>query len=1158
MKKFKLKNRKFQRIIAATVCLVMMLGLVFQVNLLSAPETEQPQPEEAVTRVADESTMNGWREFFADEDDTSNVGKIWMDKTVVDGDINLTSLNDESAVVRRKNENNFLVGLSALSSSKTLTLEAAIPVDVMFVLDVSKSMRGNEENPKVGKLIEAVNNSIRELLAINGKNRIGVVLYSGAVIPELAGSKIDSAYCVLPLDRYTADDGKYFQLKDTKEKELQIAESVRNSKGESMYQEGVWHAVQGNTYIQNGLQQAFEKMIPKQDETFGQRIPVITLMSDGAPSAASENYTERKDATIETSVETDLRMVFLTQLTAAWIKENLQNSYQVKPLFYTVGLISELAEINNKYARAVLNPNESEIIPKMEEWWEIFGSASVGEKITLQDEFGKKITVQKKDDLLTKEKASRYYVDEFYNANSAAELNDAFKKLVERIKIASAELPTEEEENPNYSGYLVFEDDLGKYMDVKHVSGVTYAGNLHTGSGFAEKMQANGTAEESEKAAFIDSLVTRLEISPEDATELLENAQTTGQISYKGTGEDSSNYIAWYADQDGKYVAPFINEKDIPEKATVVNRSYFYYGNSKGTISGEKMMYLGVRVAENLETKEQKVYFFLPASLLPLVTYNVFRNAFDQTKSHIEKTMAYPARLFYEVGLKSGISEYNLENIQEEDLKYLNSSKKGRMGTFYQSFWTENAENKEAGTFVDFAPSDENEYYYYTEDTLIYTKDENGKFYLYEGNRPSEQDGKEYYSRKFVDKLAGNGEYVMLPISSALFGKVEERQSRQWSIPKGTFREEVLGEQKKNTEKYDTDTASYVQKTTLKPNTDQNDIRVFLGNNGKSVLRQGKLEVTKTVKDEQYFEGDGSNTEFSFRMGLGTDKNVTICSTKGSYLVENGNVDFTLKHNEKVEFWLPAGTKLSMEEIGDDKNHYGTTMTVTQNGETDTPKETEKVESVLVYTQLMSKIEVLNKSTEGVEMFEFYMMNDSVEPLGGAVFNLYKLNCNNPEHTDIHNKQLIDATYEAQVLNTNNNQECWELISSAKAEEETGQIIFLDDKDKEMVFKKATYRLVELKAPDGYEKPIGQWNIVIAPGADKRIEVLGISGERGEKPPALSLAENTIYILNYKPINPPITGGRGIDRFLILGAAVTVGGLMLTVHLILQRRRGKI
>ena len=57
---------------------------------------------------------------------------------------------------------------------------------------------------------------------------------------------------------------------------------------------------------------------------------------------------------------------------------------------------------------------------------------------------------------------------------------------------------------------------------------------------------------------------------------------------------------------------------------------------------------------------------------------------------------------------------------------------------------------------------------------------------------------------------------------------------------------------------------------------------------------------------------------------------------------------------------------------------------------------------------------------------------------------------------------------------------------------------------------------------------------------------------------AIKEAENRFSIINYKPINPPITGGRGIDRFLILGAAVTISGLMITVHLVLQRKRGKL
>lgn len=64
------------------------------------------------------------------------------------------------------------------------------------------------------------------------------------------------------------------------------------------------------------------------------------------------------------------------------------------------------------------------------------------------------------------------------------------------------------------------------------------------------------------------------------------------------------------------------------------------------------MMYLGVRIEENIETKEQKVYFFIPASLLPLVRYNMTANSKEPDKIQVGKEQAYPVRLFYEVGLK--------------------------------------------------------------------------------------------------------------------------------------------------------------------------------------------------------------------------------------------------------------------------------------------------------------------------------------------------------------------------------------------------------------------------------------------------------------------------------------------------------------------------
>ena len=80
MNKFGLKTNRMHRMIAAALCVAILMGMIFQVTLFSAPEGEKEEPEQAVTRVADESTINSWQEYFGSETDTSNAGKIWTDR----------------------------------------------------------------------------------------------------------------------------------------------------------------------------------------------------------------------------------------------------------------------------------------------------------------------------------------------------------------------------------------------------------------------------------------------------------------------------------------------------------------------------------------------------------------------------------------------------------------------------------------------------------------------------------------------------------------------------------------------------------------------------------------------------------------------------------------------------------------------------------------------------------------------------------------------------------------------------------------------------------------------------------------------------------------------------------------------------------------------
>lgn len=1179
MNKFGLKTNRMHRMIAAALCVAMLMGMIFQVTLFSAPEGEKEEPEQAVTRVADESTINSWQEYFGSETDTSNAGKIWTDKTVVDGDITLQSTegDNNSTTISRKETDNFLVGLSALSSTKSVTLEAAIPVDVMLVLDISGSMAEDEDDKKISMLVKAVNSTIQEILDMNEKNRVGVVLYSGALNYD-EDSKVDTASCPLPLDRYTANDGTFFSVINYPgSSRIELGKNVKNSAGNPMYNEELSYVVQGNTYIQNGLMEAFQKLIPDSNGNNKGRIPVITLMSDGAPTAASVHYAEQGDSTVGYGRETDIRMAFLTQLTGAWVKKMLSESYSKTPLFYTVGLLAQLTGDDNKYARMVLNPSENTEV-ELDSWWNTFLEAAEGEIVHLEA-FGKSIDVPKVDNKLQKaesgECTDRYYVDEFFNASSADDLIAKFEELVERIKIQSAELPTEEEEdNSNYSGYLTFEDTLGEYMNVADMTGVMYGGKLHTGSTFAEKMKKDGNATAEEKTEFLKSLIERLTITEEEAEKLLKNAQDTGQICYDASSGNASNYIAWYAKEDGTYLAPCAYEEVKPENAAFINKSYFYYGSSSGTISGEKLMYLGVRVENNLTTHVQTVRFFVPSSLIPLVKYNVLRNASNGEDSHTEKTIAYPVHLFYEVGLRDGINEYDLSEV-DSGYRYLEKGDISKTGTFYSNAWEDKAEVPEAKTSVHFTVSEKNEYYYYTENTPIYIKSGENDYKLYTGEKPNADDGNEYYYQKIVYELDGGmQEFTRMDKASLnLVTAIDENAG--WAIPQGTFRQETLGEKDKGTNGNATGTTGYVYKSMLEENSDIYEISgedkisengsvvVFLGNNGKTVVKQGKIAVSKTV--DEFFEGDNEETEFNFQINLDPSEEEKIpasiigektavggekATEQIACAVEDGILKFNLKSKENIEFWLPAGKVVSVEEIVGNEKTYDTIMKVTQNGQTAEPVTTKKVESIGIRTQSKSSVDVVNNYNPPSEVIRLYKIDDSDHALEGATFELYRLKCVNPkEHNDeIHNK----------VIKNGERQECWEWIGKATSDRWSGYLNFVNDENKTVKFTKATYRLIETKAPEGYMRSVGQWNMIVVPGGDKRVIFKEVLGEYGEKPTAIKEAENRFSIINYKPINPPITGGRGIDRFLILGATVTISGLMITVHLVLQRKRGKL
>ena len=389
---------------------------------------------------------------------------IWTDKTVMVTAPELVECKDTTTLAPQ--EDNFLVGLSALSSNKTVTGEAALPVDVVFVVDISDSMVtiALDGEPRIVSTVRILNWAIQEILDLNEKNRVGVVLYSGSEKDD-QNSETTTATCPMPLGRYqnTVNEGIYFSLDENDVSQLQVDSGVECTSGNENFNKDWKKTVIGYTYMQNGLMEALDIFggLEENSEEKEERVPVITLLSDGAPTAVREEYADRGASTIGLGEKTDLRRTFLTQLTAAWVKANLKSLYPKKePLFYSIGLVTE-EQSDSEYARMVLNPKiideeETDKHNNLKQWWEQFFIVKHRRNRNLcyyNTGFTRRGSDKKEDGLIT----DKDYADEYFEPVNQKELQSAFANIIEKISLYSGNYPTDVGEgNPNYSGYLTF------------------------------------------------------------------------------------------------------------------------------------------------------------------------------------------------------------------------------------------------------------------------------------------------------------------------------------------------------------------------------------------------------------------------------------------------------------------------------------------------------------------------------------------------------------------------------------------------------------------------------------------------------------------------------------------------------------------------------
>ncbi len=945
-----MKNKLTKRILS----LVLAVVLVFSCLPLIAAAAEGEDPSH-FNRVVDANTMNGWMKYFdLNNLDTSNAGGVWTDKSVF---INADAFPD--GVTMLDGDKNFLTALSALAANKEVVGYSTIPTDTVLVLDVSGSMNQDEAS-----LVAAANDAISRLLKINKNNRVGVVLYS-ASNDTGSSSYTESVTRLLPIDRYTTTNNAYLTASNNR---VSVGRNTR-AEGKPTVSINASKSVAGGTYIQAGLWEAME-MFEEMDTVVGdnnwqadeQRMPILVLMSDGAPSTGTSYYDDVKNSkytsgfrqydgsNVGNGNESNMTIGqgFLVQLTASYIKNRIQNHYKAedgtaKSLFYTLGF--NLSD-SNAVALSVLNPDKSTATDNL---WDSYNKLNTAGKLSVnvKNRNGDYSDVSiGKNSYVT----NKSYVDEYFSASGAG-LTNVFASIIDEIILQSRYYPTHlEGGNPDFSGYVEFTDVLGEYMEVKDIKGILLGTTLFDGHMMASKLADTtenglGTPERPTELGdeFITSVKTRLGIAnTTDARALVAKAYNSGQLKYN-SATDWSNYIGWYAKADGTYNG-FWDENSndpAPEGSVYKIKSYGFLGETSGSIKNSDMMYMTVQVATNIATGQQTVFWKIPAALVPMVTYSVtltgtnVDQATDISVKVSDADTVSPIRLVYETGLRSDLNEFNITRITES--KHIAAD--GHTRLFWNNHFDISAASHDdhVTAIAEFTPNKDNERFYFTFNSAVHKKV--GDDYVLVGQNETLDENGEYYHRRYIFKENSTVPVFFYEKMSAASIKTAKLNGWKadfetldgtlgaWVVPAGTpARELQMYDEEKAVNA--TNSAHMVFHPYLAEQNNTVYVDMNLGNNGLlSVTPATGIKVSKSI--DIYETGTSDTFKFRINADLNGSYDAYITAIGETPYGEaekvtfkNGAYEFELKKDQTL--WLsgiPAGTSYTVEEISDNSDY---------------------------------------------------------------------------------------------------------------------------------------------------------------------------------------------------------------------------------------------
>lgn len=569
----------------------------------SASATDAPAASDAATtaptmipgsveKIADPSTAASWKALFAGADgssfSTDDAGRLWVDKSVY------ASVDDAVAAgvagpSMQDADLDFLVGMSAFSSSASFRKEQTTPHDVVFVISLNSTLSSFHYDGRTyaEHLADALNEAIGRLMAENSDGEGPADPTRVAVV----GYNIDTTV-LMPLGTYRPDaDGDYVRYDPgmTGGAGFRVTASPDDAQGATLDA-----PFKGYAYLQRAISTAGDVLEQAATGATADnpRAPEMVVMGSQVAACANTDIADPPSYGGQTQGDggflgtlptghssgygTDVALATLLTMQDAAKRIDAAYAAAGESLsLYTAGLdtqslgayVLQTAEGQaDAYVAGTGAAQGTNLCDNIDAARAAYAQAAAAwqPSVTLQLFSAGKRDLEARDIAFPDpipgllDAADGYAfrgATEYFPATDAGALDGSFNAAVDRILGITYRSPVDPSGDAASSpteNRIRFQDDLGHLMQVKHIEGIQFQGKILDGS-LAAKALCTSFADPWDIEAYhelqylMNSLEARYDLDGR-SFDLLYDAYAAGQIAYDAGG--FSNFAAWYVDAD--------------------------------------------------------------------------------------------------------------------------------------------------------------------------------------------------------------------------------------------------------------------------------------------------------------------------------------------------------------------------------------------------------------------------------------------------------------------------------------------------------------------------------------------------------------------------------------------------------------------------------